>query len=115
VGLGGRADSRAGRLSYGDLKKLELAIALANEPELLLLDEPTAGMASAERRALMALVEEIARTSGLTVLFTEHDMDVVFAVADRITVLHEGRVVAAGPPEAVRADAEVQRIYLGEL
>ena len=86
-------------LAYGDLKKLELAIALANDPALLLLDEPTAGMAPAERGALMALDgARIARERGLTVLFTEHDMDVVFAVADRIMVLHQGRVIAEGAP-----------------
>jgi branched-chain amino acid transport system ATP-binding protein len=115
VGLAGQATRRAAVLAYGDLKKLELAIALANEPDLLLLDEPTAGMAPAERRDLMALVEAIGRTRGLTLLFTEHDMDVVFAVADRITVLHQGRVIADGEPAHVRADPEVQRVYLGEL
>ena len=88
VGLVDQADRVAAVLAYGDLKKLELAVALANDPEVLLLDEPTAGMAPAERGALMALTERIARARGLTVLFTEHDMDVVFAVADRIMVLH---------------------------
>ena len=115
VGLLGQAGSRARVLAYGDLKKLEVGIALANEPEVLLLDEPTAGMAPAERRALMALVSGIARERGLALLFTEHDMDVVFAIAERITVLHQGRIVADGPPATVRADAEVQRVYLGEL
>ena len=114
VGLVDQADRVAAVLAYGDLKKLELAVALANDPEVLLLDEPTAGMAPAERGALMALTERIARTRGLTVLFTEHDMDVVFAVADRITVLHQGRVIADGRPAEVRADAQVQRVYLGE-
>jgi branched-chain amino acid transport system ATP-binding protein len=115
VGLLEQADRRAGVLAYGDLKKLEVGIALANDPEVLLLDEPTAGMAPAERRALMGLVTAIARERGLALLFTEHDMDVVFAVAERVTVLHQGRVVADGPPVTVRADAEVQRVYLGEL
>lgn len=114
VGLLEQADRVAGVLAYGDLKKLELAVALANDPEVLLLDEPTAGMAPAERGTLMALTERIARARGLTVLFTEHDMDVVFAVADRIMVLHQGRVIAEGPPALVRADAQVQRVYLGE-
>jgi branched-chain amino acid transport system ATP-binding protein len=114
VGLADQAGRVAGVLAYGDLKKLELAVALANDPELLLLDEPTAGMAPAERGALMALTRRIARARGLTVLFTEHDMDVVFAVADRIMVLHQGRVIADGAPSAVRADAQVQRVYLGE-
>ena len=104
----------AGVLAYGDLKKLELAVALANKPEVLLLDEPTAGMAPAERSALMTLTERIARERGLTVLFTEHDMDVVFSVADRIMVLHQGRVIAEGRPDEVRADPQVQKVYLGE-
>jgi len=114
VGLAEQAARAAGVLAYGDLKKLELAIALANDPALLLLDEPTAGMAPGERGALMALTARIARERGLTVLFTEHDMDVVFAVAERIMVLHQGRVIADGPPAAVRADREVQAVYLGE-
>jgi len=114
VGLAGQADRVAGVLAYGDLKKLELAVALANTPEVLLLDEPTAGMAPAERGALMALTERIARERGLTVLFTEHDMDVVFSVADRIMVLHQGRIIAEGRPKEVRADPQVQKVYLGE-
>jgi branched-chain amino acid transport system ATP-binding protein len=114
VGLAAQAGRVAGTLAYGDLKKLELAVALANDPELLLLDEPTAGMAPAERGALMALTERIARERGLTVLFTEHDMDVVFSVADRIMVLHQGRVIADGSPDEVRADPQVQQVYLGE-
>ena len=114
VGLAEHAARPARVLPYGDLKKLELAIALAGEPALLLLDEPTAGMAAAERGALMALTASIARERNLTVLFTEHDMDVVFAVADRIVVLHEGRVIAEGRPAAVREDRQVQAVYLGE-
>jgi len=114
VGLDAQAERPAGVLSYGDLKKLELAVALANGPEVLLLDEPTAGMAPAERGVLMALTQRIARERGLTVLFTEHDMDVVFAVADRIMVLHQGRVIAEGRSAEVRADAQVQKVYLGE-
>ncbi len=114
VGLADQAARPAGVLAYGDLKKLELAIALANDPELLLLDEPTAGMAPAERGALMALTASIARERTLTVLFTEHDMDVVFAIAGRIMVLHQGRVIADGAPDEVRADPEVQAVYLGE-
>ena len=114
VGMGEQADRLAAVLAYGDLKKLELAVALANDPEVLLLDEPTAGMAPAERGALMALTHRIARERQLTVLFTEHDMDVVFSIADRIMVLHQGRVIAEGAPAHVRADPEVQRVYLGE-
>jgi branched-chain amino acid transport system ATP-binding protein len=112
VGLADQRRRQAGVLAYGDLKKLELAIALANDPALLLLDEPTAGMAPAERGALMALTARVARARGLTVLFTEHDMDVVFAIADRIMVLHQGRVIAEGPPADVRAHPEVQAVYL---
>jgi branched-chain amino acid transport system ATP-binding protein len=114
VGLAEQAVRPAAVLAYGDLKRLELAVALANDPELLLLDEPTAGMAPAERGALMELIERIARARHLAVLFTEHDMDVVFQVADRILVLHQGRVIAEGRPDEVRADALVQRVYLGE-
>jgi ABC-type branched-subunit amino acid transport system ATPase component len=114
VGLADHAARPAGELAYGDLKKLELAIALAGEPSLLLLDEPTAGMAAAERVSLMALAAALARERTLTVLFTEHDMDVVFAVADRIVVLHEGRVIAEGLPAQVRENRQVQAVYLGE-
>ena len=114
VGLIEQAARPAAVLAYGDLKKLELAIALANDPALLLLDEPTAGMAPGERGALMALTARIARERGLTVLFTEHDMDVVFAIADRIMVLHQGRLIAEGRPAEVRADRQVQTVYLGE-
>jgi branched-chain amino acid transport system ATP-binding protein len=114
VGLAEQADRPAAVLAYGDQKRLELAVALASDPELLLLDEPTAGMAPAERGVLMALVERLARERGLTVLFTEHDMDVVFAVAERIMVLHQGRVIAEGSPAEVRANRDVQRVYLGD-
>ncbi len=113
VGLAGQAPKPSGILSHGDQRRLELAIALASEPRLLMLDEPTAGMAPRERHALMALVAKIAADTGLTVLFTEHDMDVVFAVARRITVMHQGAVIAEGAPRDIRLDPEVQRIYLG--
>jgi branched-chain amino acid transport system ATP-binding protein len=115
VGLEAQAERPAGVLAYGDLKKLELAMALASEPELLLLDEPTAGMAPAERGALMGLTERLVRERGLTVLFTEHDMDVVFAIADHVMVLHQGRVLTEGRPDEVRAHPDVQRVYLGEI
>jgi branched-chain amino acid transport system ATP-binding protein len=114
VGLAEQAARPAGVLAYGDLKKLELALALANDPAVLLLDEPTAGMAPAERGELMRLIVQIARAGGQTVLFTEHDMDVVWSVADRILVLHQGRVIAEGLPAEVRANPGVQRVYLGE-
>jgi len=100
-------------LAYGDLKRVELAIAIANEPSLLLMDEPTAGMAPEERGVLMALAGELARRAGVAVLFTEHDMDVVFGHADRVIVLHAGEVIAAGRPDEVRADPRVQEVYLG--
>lgn len=113
VGLGDRADEPCAQLAYGDLKRLELALALANEPRLLLMDEPTAGMAPAERHALMTLVSALVRGRGVAVLFTEHDMDIVFGHADRLLVLDRGRLVAQGEPAAVRQDPEVRRIYLG--
>ncbi|HKW93399.1 MAG TPA: ABC transporter ATP-binding protein [Methylomirabilota bacterium] len=113
VGLGDQANRPSGVMAHGDQRRLELAIALAGHPRLLLLDEPTAGMAPPERHQLMDLVAAIAADTGLTVVFTEHDMDVVFAVARRITVLHQGAVLAEGPPADVRANREVQRVYLG--
>ena len=113
VGLAAQAGNPAGILAYGDLKRLELAMALASEPRLLLMDEPTAGMARAERISLMALVRRLATEQGLAVLFTEHDMDIVFGVADRILVLNRGRLVAEGDAAAIRANPLVQEIYLG--
>lgn len=114
VGLSAAAERRAGVLAHGDQKRLELAIALAAQPRLLLLDEPTAGMAAQERLESIHLVRRIADELDLTVVFTEHDMAVVFAVATRISVLHQGRLLAEGTPEAMRADPEVQQVYLGE-
>ena len=113
VGLQGLAERPCGALSYADLKRLELALALANDPEVLLLDEPTAGMAPQERMDLMALVLRSVAERGLGVLFTEHDMDVVFAAAGRILVLHQGEVISEGTPQEVRASRAVQEIYLG--
>ncbi|MGH7323790.1 MAG: ABC transporter ATP-binding protein [Candidatus Rokuibacteriota bacterium] len=114
LGLADRAGEVAGFLSHGGQKQLELGLALALEPEILLLDEPTAGMSAAETRESIRLIERIARARGLTLLFTEHDMEVVFSIAQRITVLHQGRVIADGAPEAVRRDPDVRRVYLGE-
>ncbi len=114
VGLRGHADLGCGTLAYGDVKRLELALALANDPRLLLMDEPTAGMAGADRRMLMALVRQAARERGCAVLFTEHDMDVVFAVADRIMVMDRGHVIAVGDAAAIRANPQVRRVYLGQ-
>ncbi|SMF17600.1 amino acid/amide ABC transporter ATP-binding protein 1, HAAT family [Tistlia consotensis] len=113
VGMAGQADRQCGQLAYGDIKRVELAVALAHRPKLLLMDEPTAGMAPRERVELMALTAGIVRESGISVLFTEHDMDVVFAHADRLLVLDRGRMVAEGTPAEVRDNPEVQRIYLG--
>jgi len=113
VGLADQAGRAAGVLAYGDLKRLELAMALASAPRLLLMDEPTAGMAAAERRALMALVRRLATARGMAVLFTEHDMDIVFGTADRILVLDRGRLIAQGDAAAIRADARVRAVYLG--
>jgi len=114
VGLSTSAGRIAGTLAHGDQKRLELAIALAGEPRLLLLDEPTAGMAAQERLESIRLVHRVARELGLSCVFTEHDMAVVFAVATHITVLHQGRVLAEGTPAEVRSRREVQQVYLGE-
>jgi branched-chain amino acid transport system ATP-binding protein len=113
VGLRDAADVPCGTLAYGDIKRLELALALSNQPRLLLMDEPTAGMAPRERHDLLALVARLVRERGIGVLFTEHSMDVVFAHADRIIVLARGEVIAQGPPQVIRADARVQEVYLG--
>jgi branched-chain amino acid transport system ATP-binding protein len=113
VGMLEQASRAAGVLAYGDLKRLELAIALANDPRLLLMDEPTAGMAPAERVALMRLTRTLASRRGIAVVFTEHDMDVVFGVADRILVLNRGELIAEGDGPAIRADARVREVYLG--
>ncbi len=101
-------------LAYGDAKRVELALALAGAPRLLLMDEPTAGMSPRSRDRLMQLAADLAREEGIAVLFTEHDMDVVFGHADRIIVLDRGRIIAEGAPEAIRANAGVQAVYLGE-
>jgi branched-chain amino acid transport system ATP-binding protein len=114
VGMGAFGDRPCGELAYGDLKRLELAIALANAPQLLLMDEPTAGMAPKERIELMRLTARIAREKSIGVLFTEHDMDVVFEHAERVLVLNRGMLIAEGSPEAVRRDPQVRAIYLGE-
>jgi branched-chain amino acid transport system ATP-binding protein len=114
VGLAAHANRTAGTLAHGDQKRLELAIALAGEPRLLLLDEPTAGMAAQERLESIRLVHRVAKQLGLSCVFTEHDMAVVFAVATHITVMHQGRVLAEGTPAEVRSRKEVQQVYLGE-
>lgn len=114
VGMLGHAERPSAELAYGDLKRLELAMALANEPRLLLMDEPTSGMSPRDRVELMALTARIAREKNLGVLFTEHDMDVVFRHADRILVLSRGQLIAEGRPDEVKRNPEVQVVYLGE-
>jgi branched-chain amino acid transport system ATP-binding protein len=114
VGMEDAAERPCGELAYGDLKRVELAVALANQPRLLLMDEPTAGMAPGERIALMRLTARIARDRRMGVLFTEHDMDVVFEHADRIMVLNRGALIAEGKPAEVRANEQVRATYLGE-
>ena len=113
VGLSNKEKSIAGLLSHGDQKILEIAIALGNEPELLILDEPTAGMSPEETQATMELVKRLARMRGLTVLFCEHDMDIVFSIAKSIMVMHQGRTLVQGRPEEVRKNSFVQEAYLG--
>ena len=113
VGLLAQAEAPCGVLAYGDLKRLELAVALAGAPKLLLMDEPTAGMAPRERTELMRLAADIAAREGIGVLFTEHDMDVVFDHASRVMVLDRGTVIAEGPPPEVRRDPRVRAVYLG--
>jgi ABC-type branched-subunit amino acid transport system ATPase component len=112
VGLGDRASVTARALSHGERRQLELALALARRPRVLLLDEPTAGMSPAETERIAALIAGLDRS--LTLLIVEHDMDVVFRLADRITVLHEGRAIAEGTPDEIRGDRQVHDVYLGK-
>jgi branched-chain amino acid transport system ATP-binding protein len=114
IGLLEKAEEKAGTLSHGNQKQVELGIALACDPEILLLDEPTAGMSAAETRETIRLLERVAEERGLTLLFTEHDMAVVFSIADEIAVLHQGRLIAQGSAAQVQRDVEVRRVYLGE-
>ncbi len=113
-GLGSKRDLVAGELAQGDKKRLELAIALAGKPRLLFLDEPTAGMSIEEARSTMELVDRLNRELGLTVLFTEHDMGIVFNHARKLTLMHRGEIVVQGTPEQVRANETAQKVYLGE-
>ncbi len=114
VGLAEQAATRSGGMSHGYQRRLELAIALANDPKLLLLDEPTAGMSVEESVQAMQLIVRLNQQRGLTILFTEHDMSVVFTASHRITVLDFGKVIAEGTPDEIRANPDVQRVYLGE-
>jgi branched-chain amino acid transport system ATP-binding protein len=113
VGMSDAADRPSRELAYGDVKRVELAIALANSPRLLLMDEPTAGMAPKERNDLIALVKRLVLERGISVLFTEHSMDVVFAFADRVIVLARGKLIADGDPRSIREDPAVREVYLG--
>jgi len=113
VGMQDAADRPSRELAYGDVKRIELAIALANDPQLLLMDEPTAGMAPRERNDLIKLVKQLVIERGISVLFTEHSMDVVFSYADRIIVLARGRLIADGDAAAIRDNAKVREVYFG--
>ena len=113
VGMAAQADRPCSVLAYGDVKRVELAMAMANNPKLLLMDEPTAGMAPKERNELMALTKKLVVERGIAVLFTEHSMDVVFAYADRMVVLARGRLIAEGQTDAIRNDPKVKEVYFG--
>ena len=113
VGMAAQADRPCSELAYGDVKRVELAIAMANSPKLLLMDEPTAGMAPKERNELMALTKQLVVQRQMAVLFTEHSMDVVFAYADRSIVLARGRLIAEGTPAEIRDHPKVQEVYFG--
>jgi len=113
VGTQAQATRAARELAYGDVKRVELAVALANKPRLLLMDEPTAGMAPRERNELISLAKRLVRERGISVLFTEHSMDVVFAHADRIVVMARGRLIAEGDAGAIQANPKVQDVYFG--
>jgi branched-chain amino acid transport system ATP-binding protein len=113
VGMQAQSERPCSELAYGDVKRVELAVAMANSPKLLLMDEPTAGMAPKERNELMALTKRLVMEKQLAVLFTEHSMDVVFAYADRMIVLARGRLIAQGRPAEIRDHPKVQEVYFG--
>jgi branched-chain amino acid transport system ATP-binding protein len=113
LGLAALGDTHCASLAYGDAKRVELALALAQQPRLLLMDEPTAGAGGEARESVMRTVADVVRSGDAAVLFTEHDMDVVFAHADRVIVLDRGRIIATGTPAEIRADPRVQAAYLG--
>lgn len=114
VGLWDKRDTVAGLLSHGDQRRLEIGIALGSHPKILLLDEPTAGMSPAESATTIELIQDLVRQWDLTLLFIEHDMNVVFGISEMIRVMHMGSIIAEGSPEEIRANDEVQKIYLGE-
>jgi branched-chain amino acid transport system ATP-binding protein len=113
IGLADQANRLGDSISHGDKKRLELAVTVGTEPELLLLDEPTCGMSPEETEITMSLINKLSKERGITILFTEHDMSVVFGIAKRISVLHQGTLIADGPPQEVRESKEVQKVYLG--
>jgi branched-chain amino acid transport system ATP-binding protein len=113
VGIGHLGDVPGSLMSYGDQKRVELAMVLALKPRLLLLDEPTAGVDVDTRRALVNLIKDLCTSEGLSLLFCEHDMDAVFSIADRVTVLHQGKILTEGDAAAVQSDARVREVYLG--
>lgn len=114
IGLRDKKEITAGLLAHGDQRRLEIGIALGSYPELLLLDEPTAGMSPEESGRTVELIQRLARERGLTLIFIEHDMNVVFGISEKIRVMHMGSIIAEGRPEEVRANDDVQRIYLAE-
>ena len=114
LGIANKRDILAGLLAYGDQKLIDIGIALAAQPELILLDEPTAGMSSEETNKTTELIQKLAKERSLTVLLIEHDMNVVFRVSEIIRVMHQGKLIAEGKPDQIRSNDEVQRIYLGE-
>jgi len=114
VGLGGQDNTLGGLLAHGDQKRLELGIALAMAPEVLLLDEPTQGMSPGETQETTELIRDLVRARRISLAFVEHDMSVVFGISDRINVMHQGMLIFSGKPEEVRANEQVQRIYLGK-
>jgi len=113
IGLADQAHRVGDSISHGDKKRLELAVTVGTEPELLLLDEPTCGMSPEETDMTMSLINQLSKERGITILFTEHDMSVVFGIAKRISVLHQGTLIADGSPQEVRNSEEVQKVYLG--
>ncbi len=113
IGLADQADRMGDSISHGDKKRLELAVTVGTEPELLLLDEPTCGMSPEETEITMSLINKLSKERGITILFTEHDMSVIFGIAKRISVLHQGTLIADGSPQDVRNSEEVQKVYLG--
>lgn len=113
VGILDKKDDRAADLPYGDKRRLEIGIALASEPDLLLMDEPTAGMSPEETQSTVKLIERLKDELGLTILLVEHDMEIVFSVSDRIAVLNRGEIIARGTPDEVQGDPDVQEAYLG--